>query len=74
MSTQPDTEQAETEEDVGGATGRQASITDGQTGEEAERGVRGRSARNDFLRSQGPELTTRVLFTILMIRFCYTLG
>lgn len=59
MSTQPDSEQAETEEDVRGTTGRQASVTDGQTGEEAERGVRGRSARNDFLSGQGPELTTR---------------
>lgn len=39
MSTQPDSEQAETEEDVRGTTGRQASVTDGQTGEEAERGV-----------------------------------
>lgn len=39
MSTQPDSEQAETEEDVRGKTGRQASVTDGQTGEEAERGV-----------------------------------
>lgn len=74
MSTQPDAEQVETEEDVRGATGGQASVTDGQTGEEAERGVRGRSARDHFLHSQGPDLTTRVLFTILMMRFCYTLG
>lgn len=51
MSTQPDAEQVETEEDVRGATGRQASVTDGQTREEAERGVRGRSARDHFLHS-----------------------
>lgn len=51
MSTQSDPEQAETEEDVRGATGRQASITDGQTREEAERGVRGRSSRDHFLHS-----------------------
>lgn len=51
MLTQPDAEQAKAEEDVRGATGRQASVTDGQTGEEAERGVRGRSARDHFLHS-----------------------
>lgn len=44
MLTQPDAEQAKTEEDARGATGGQASVTDGQTGEEAECGVRGRSA------------------------------
>lgn len=49
MLTQPDAEQVETEEDVRGATGGQASVTDGQTGEEAECGVRGRSARDHFL-------------------------
>lgn len=51
MLTQPDAEQAKTEEDVRGATGGQASVADGQTGEEAERGVRGGSARDHFLHS-----------------------
>lgn len=51
MLTQPDAEQAKTEEDVRGATGGQASATDGQTREEAECGVRGGSARDHFLHS-----------------------
>lgn len=55
MLTQPDAEQAKTEEDVRGATGGQASVTDGQTGEEAECGVRGRSARDHFLRGQNSQ-------------------